>query len=122
MDFNCTEQEISSFRCMHVSFRWLILLHSMGPRVLGLQELWLPGSGVMEHGLYAPRLVGPSGTRIKLIFPALAGRFLTTGPPVVTAVLCLVTQSCPTLQGSPQFLLLSASSEEPYKAKSRIVF
>ena len=94
----------------------------MGPRVLGLQELWLPGSGVMEHGLFAPRLVGPSGTRIKLISPALAGRFLTTGPPVVSAVFCLVTQSCPTLQGSPQFLLLSASTEEPYKAKSRIVF
>ena len=51
----------------------------------------------MEHGLFAPRLVGPSRTRIKLISPALAGRFLTTGPPAVMALLYLVALSCLTL-------------------------
>ena len=56
------------------SLQWLLLLQSIGCRAWGLQQLWL-------MSLVAPRHVGSSQTRDLLMFPALAGGFLTTGPP-----------------------------------------
>ena len=41
----------SSFQCLRFSLRWLLLLLSVGPRVLGLQLLRLSGSVVVAHGL-----------------------------------------------------------------------
>ena len=52
------------------SLRCLLLLQSVGPRVLGLQELRLPGSGAQAQelwlmGLVGPRHVGSSQTRAR---------------------------------------------------------
>ena len=41
----------SSFQCLGFLLRWLLLLLSVGPRVLGLQLLRLSGSVVVVHGL-----------------------------------------------------------------------
>ena len=38
------EQGLLRFRCSGFLFWWLLLLQSMGSRVLRLQELWFPGS------------------------------------------------------------------------------
>ena len=41
----------SSFQSLGFSLLWPLLLLSVGPRVLGLQLLWLAGSVVAAHGL-----------------------------------------------------------------------
>ena len=62
----------------------LLLLQSLSPRTCRLQELWQAGSIVVAHGLHysvTRQHVGSSQTRIEPVSPALAGRFLNTGPP-----------------------------------------
>ena len=39
------------------------------------------GAVVVKHGLRAPQHVGLPGPGVELVSPALAGGFLTTGPP-----------------------------------------
>ena len=39
------------------------------------------GAVVVKHGLHAPRHVGLPGPGVEPVSPALAGGFLTTGPP-----------------------------------------
>ena len=95
MDFNCTEQGI-----LFIELLACLILVAYFAAEHGSQGAWASAAvapRLKSHGLFAPQLVGPSRTRIKLISPALAGRFLTTGPPVVIALLCLVAQSCLTL-------------------------
>ena len=71
---------------------WPLLLWSTGSRhlcrgsVLVALELWSVGSRVLCMGLVAPQPVGSSQTRIKPMSPALAGGFLTTGPPGMSEV------------------------------------
>ena len=74
-----------------------LLLWGMAPRVLRLQQLW--GTGLVPRGMWnLPR------TGIEPVSPALAGRFLITGPPgksdtalvltspfLINTALCLLT-------------------------------
>ena len=59
---------------MGFSFQWLFLLWSTGYRARGPQWSW-------HTGLLVPRHVGSSQTRTEPVSSALAGRFLTPGPP-----------------------------------------
>ena len=70
---------------MGFSLQWLLLLQIMGSR------LW--ASVVVAHGLSFPGALGSARTRDRTHVPALAGGFLTTGPPewgcTVTKALCV---------------------------------
>ena len=69
----------SSLVCMGFSFWWLLLLQSTGSRMQGFAGRELTGCGAQAQ---LPRgtwnLPRPG---IKPVSPALADRFLTTGPP-----------------------------------------
>ena len=53
-----------------------VMRRHTGSRACGLQYFWWVGSEVAAHGLSCPEASG-----IRHMSPALAGRFLTTGPP-----------------------------------------
>ena len=53
-----------------------VMRRHTGSRACGLQYFWCVGSEVVAHGLSCPKACG-----IECTSPALAGRFLTTGPP-----------------------------------------
>ena len=55
---------------------WLLLLHSMGYRVRGLQYLWYMGSVAAVHRLCSPRHVGSSWTRDQTSVPCIGRRIL----------------------------------------------
>ena len=86
---------IFQLRCMGFSLQWLLMLWSRGSRMPGLQQLrhvglsgprWFLGSRApldscgtqaqLLHGMWDPPI-----SEIRLVFPALAGRFLTTESP-----------------------------------------
>ena len=83
----------SSLRCTGFSLQWLLLLQSTGSRHAGfsscstqVQQLWLMGSRAQAQQLWCMGLLlrgmwDLPGPRIEPMFPALAGRFLTTLPP-----------------------------------------
>ena len=63
-------------------FNKYFFLAMLGLNCCGLfSSCWEWGATLSLWGLFALRHVGSSQTRIKPKFPALAGRFLTTGPP-----------------------------------------
>ena len=68
------------------SLWWLLLLQSMGSRACGLQQLWLLGCGRQDRQLWLWAQLLHSRwdlprPGIEPMSPALAGRFLTAGPP-----------------------------------------
>ena len=73
-------------RCAGFSLRWLLLLWSTGSRHAGLSSC---GSQALEHRLRScdARAQLPHGMwdlpgpGLEPVFPALAGKFLTTAPP-----------------------------------------
>ena len=77
---------ILQLQCMDFSLQGLLLLPSTGSRVSGLQQLWRQGSRAQAQKLWYMGLVPCSmwdfsGARTEPTSPALAGGFLTTGPP-----------------------------------------
>ena len=86
----------SSLWCVGFSLRWLLLLWSTGSRRVGFRSCSTRASGVAVRGLSScgvwaqqlwltglatPRHVDLPRPGLKPMFPALAGRFLTTAPP-----------------------------------------
>ena len=63
----------SSLQCWGFSFQWLLLLWNLGSRALGLHSY--DAQAELLHDMWD--LPGPES---KPMSPALAGRFLTTGP------------------------------------------
>ena len=93
-----------SLQRVHVMLQWLLLLQSMGFRARGLSSYgsqalqhWLNSCGVWPWLLCGMWNCPRSG--INPMFPALAGRFLTTGPlgkpPPPSAVLFNQDESLP---------------------------
>ena len=62
------------WRCLGISLQGLLLLQSTGSRARGPQSLWHTGPAALGHA-------ESSWTRIQPMSPALAGVFLSTGPP-----------------------------------------
>ena len=63
------------------SLQWFLLLQSMAPGALGLQQLWLPGSGLQAQqlwpmGLVAPWHVGSSWIRDQTLVSCTGRRIL----------------------------------------------
>ena len=83
----------SSLRCAGFSLQWLLLLQSTGPghagSVVVVSGLSSCGSRALGYRLSScgawayllHEVWDPLGPGIKLVSPALAGRFLTTAPP-----------------------------------------
>ena len=80
----------SSLRCAGFSFRWLLLLQSMGSRRAGFsscgtraQQLWLAGTGsvAVARGLSCSAACGIFPGQGSNPCPVLAGGFSTTVPP-----------------------------------------
>ena len=83
---SCQSRVYSSLQRTGFSLQWLLLLQSVGSRACWLWQLWLAG---LEHRLsscgaqpwFLSGVWDLLGSRIEPVSLALAGRFLTFGPP-----------------------------------------
>ena len=81
----------SLLQCTGFSLRWLLWLQSMGSRHMGFSSC--DSQAQLLYGMW-----DPPGPGIKLVSPALAGRFLTTGRgtrEVLLSILFVPLSCCP---------------------------
>ena len=73
--------DYSSFRCTGFSLWWVLLLQSTDSECTGFSGCSMWAQELWHTGLVPPRRMGSSQTRTEPVSSALAGRFLTIGPP-----------------------------------------